>query len=171
MEQQRKRKKLHTRHGDFIVSTNKRRQKRMDGRYYELLDGSGDTASEFTAEIRFQPIYSKTMYTVSVSQIQTLSGSLSGIPGLTVNNILPKDSLVFQVAATGQVEDLLQLFAAGKADIHDHDINGKSLLHVSTTSPKPSIHLAKLTEVRYRESPHVSVPCSEWIRCGRGCKG
>jgi hypothetical protein len=68
------------------------------------------------------------MLTVYISQSQTLWGIPSTIPRLYVNNILPNDSLGFQVVATGRVEDLVTLVAAGKASLRGHDTKGNSLL-------------------------------------------
>lgn len=133
--QQRKEKSIRTRHGTFMVTTNKQQEIRLSYHNFESMGVSGNNSSEITTRIRFQPKDSHTMFTVSVSQIQTLYDSLSGIPGLIVNSILPKDSLVFRVAATGEVEDLLRLFATGKAGLHDHDIDGISLLHYAIKNP------------------------------------
>lgn len=76
------------------------------------------------------------MLTVSVNQAQVTYDSFTSIlPQITVNNILPPDSLVFRVAASGTVQELLALVAEGKASLHDHDTYGQSLLHVSNTLP------------------------------------
>jgi hypothetical protein len=71
------------------------------------------------------------MLTVFVRQSQTFRGSPLVIPRLFINNVLPSDSLVFRIAATGQVEDLVSLVTSGKASLRDHDTKGASLLHVS----------------------------------------
>ena len=71
------------------------------------------------------------MLTVSVDQGQLLFDSFTSLlPQIIVNNILPRGSLVFQLASSGSVQDLVALVAQGKASIHDHDTDGKSLLHV-----------------------------------------
>lgn len=100
------------------------------------------------------------MLTVSISQAQILCGSFSSIPKLSVNNIRPRDSLVFELAARGSVEDLKLLFAGGKANVHDHDPNNWSLLHVGTNTAKlwRSFTYRPIVRGSWGEHIHLSVP-------------
>lgn len=41
------------------------------------------------------------------------------------------ETLVFDIARSGSVQDLLKLFEGGLANLHDHDTDGWSLLHHS----------------------------------------
>ena len=114
----------------LTVTTTQRQRKFMN--YNDASAGFENVGGELIANFFYKSKTSHTMLKVSVSQSQTFWGSPLVIPRLFVNNVLPSDSLVFQIAATGQVEDLVSLVAAGKASLRDHDTNGQSLLHVGT---------------------------------------
>lgn len=134
IDQQRKRKVIDLDSGTLTVATNKRRR-RHDGQQRDVTtDRSGASGREFFVEILFKPKTSQAMLAVSVSQGQLLRGSFSSIPRLSVNNVLPVGSLVFKLAENGRIEDLVSLVAAGKASLRDHDTEGQSLLHVSTSA-------------------------------------
>ncbi|KAI0455022.1 hypothetical protein F5B21DRAFT_473465 [Xylaria acuta] len=83
----------------------------------------------------FKPQASTFALQIEVNQCQLVDGSFSGIPRLSINNIVSNDSRVFTVAASGSVQDLMSLFASGQANIRDHDENGWSLLHHSLENP------------------------------------
>ncbi|KAJ4328886.1 hypothetical protein N0V84_000674 [Fusarium piperis] len=98
-----------------------------------LTSGRDISMREFTAKLVFKPKNAPTMLTVSVNQGQFLFDSFTSmLPQVTVNSILPRDSLVFQLASSGSVQELMALVAEGKASLHDHDADGRSLLHHST---------------------------------------
>jgi hypothetical protein len=72
------------------------------------------------------------MLVLSVNQGQLLFNSFTSmLPCAMVCNILPKNSAVFDTARNGSVQDLVGLLEGGEANIHDHDTDGWSLLHVS----------------------------------------
>lgn len=90
------------------------------------------------------------MIAVSVNQGQVLFDSfISMAPRVSAINILPKDSLVFQLAAGGKVQDLMALVAEGKASLRDHDTEGWSLLHVSSRS-RSTNPMSKKTKIGSR---------------------
>ena len=120
--------------GTLTVITDKRQRQRMSHHHHGTSDDFVNIGSEFMGKIRFMSKTSQIMLTVSGSKNSTILGSPLGIPTLCINNIIPSDSIVFQIAANGRVEDLLSLFASGKASLRDHDINGWSILHVSTVN-------------------------------------
>ena len=134
IDQQRKRKIIDTGSGTLTVATNKRQRRQTRPQRENITDNDGGNLRDFVANIVFKPKTCQTMFTVSVNQAQVFCGSfsVSSIPKLFFNNILPHDSLVFQLAAKGRVEDLKSLIAEGKASLRDHDPDGHSLLHVST---------------------------------------
>jgi hypothetical protein len=87
---------------------------------------------DFAAKLVFEPKNTNKMLTISVNQGQVVYGSFTSIlPQITVNSILPPESLVFRLAASGSIQELMALVADGKASLHDHDTFGQSLLHVS----------------------------------------
>ncbi|KAI1126976.1 hypothetical protein F5Y10DRAFT_293223 [Nemania abortiva] len=80
---------------------------------------------------------------IEVNQCLLADGIFSSIPRLSVGNIVPNTSLVFEVAQAGTVRELEDLFASGKASIRDHDETGRSLLHHSVTNPQVCHYLVK----------------------------
>ncbi|KAI9666158.1 MAG: hypothetical protein M1821_004093 [Bathelium mastoideum] len=133
LRQQRKRKDIDFESGTLTIATNKRQQCQILPYQTTTIDDSS-REREFIAQLVFKPKNLRSMLTISVNQLQTLQGGFLSIPRLSVNNILPKDALVFKVAAGGQVEQLKSLLAEGKASLRDHDTNGWSLLHTWTSS-------------------------------------
>ncbi|QGI80866.1 hypothetical protein CEK25_007595 [Fusarium fujikuroi] len=90
----------------------------------------------FLAKLTYTSWSSKKMLILSVEQVQGLFNSVINMPPcFTVCNILPRDSVVFDTTRCGSVKDLLQLFERGKANLHDHDTYGWSLLHHSVGNP------------------------------------
>lgn len=89
-------------------------------------------SKEFVGRLLFRPRESQSMIMVSVNRGHVLFDSYSNIlPRISVYHVLPSDSLVFQLAASGRVQELKSLVAEGKASLRDHDSEGLSLLHVS----------------------------------------
>ncbi|KAI0965356.1 hypothetical protein F4678DRAFT_334858 [Xylaria arbuscula] len=97
-----------------------------------------------------------------VNQYPLPDGSSSSIPRLSVMNIISRHSLVFQVAQTGSVQDLMKLFASGQANIRDHDENGWSLLHHSLNNEVMCRFLVEsgldVDEVCYDDEGYVITP-------------
>ena len=151
--------------GALTVMTNKRRLKRVNFHHNETSDDFGDVQSEQVAKVYFESKTSQTMLTVSARKSQTIWGSSLCIPQLSVNNIIPSDSVVFRVAAGGHVEDLLSLFAAGKASLRDYDPVGQSLLHVSIVSLNFYMDDTNSYEVLCTKSTHVPVSCLQRVGC------
>ncbi|KAI1740983.1 hypothetical protein F4680DRAFT_416836 [Xylaria scruposa] len=73
---------------------------------------------------------------IEASQYPLVNSSFSGIPRLSIKSIVPSHSLGFKVAASGSVQELINLFASGQANIKDYDENGWSLLHHSLGNPQ-----------------------------------
>ena len=128
LNQERERKFIDIHSGTLTVTTIKRQRKHVSRLRCGVPDGIDNNEEEFTTQVMLKPKSSPTMVRL---QRDRLHGSLSEIPRLIINNILPRDSVVFQVADRGTVEDLLALLDQGKASLHDHDVNSQSLLHVS----------------------------------------
>ncbi|KAI9666004.1 MAG: hypothetical protein M1821_003939 [Bathelium mastoideum] len=131
VDQQRKRKCIDIGNGVLSLVTNKRQRRNMQLQHQIGTQGKDNKIREFIANVMFISKDLRSIITLTINQRQTLYDSVSSIPRLYVSNILPSNSLVFELAANGQVEDLKTLIADGKASLHDHDPRGWSLLHVS----------------------------------------
>ncbi|KAF2114211.1 hypothetical protein BDV96DRAFT_600930 [Lophiotrema nucula] len=129
INQQRKRKLINFSGGTLTVSTNKRFRHHTRQQHGSHPAEHQSRRRAFIAKILFKPKTSQSMLTLSISQFQTLQGSVLSIPRLSINNVLQKGSVVFEVARSGRVEDLTRLVADGKACLRDHDTDGWSLLH------------------------------------------
>jgi hypothetical protein len=55
-------------------------------------------------------------------------------PHFSVGNIWPDDAPVFQVAASGNIQDMMKLLHNSEYTIRDHDTNGMSVLYVRDQS-------------------------------------
>ncbi|KAF5687535.1 hypothetical protein FDENT_5282 [Fusarium denticulatum] len=127
---ERKRKAFETNGGVMTITTAKRRRKSFSQGENEK--AKNEARRDFLAKLTYTSKSTKKMLTLSVNQGQLLFNSfITMMPCLTVCNILPIDSLVFDTARNGSVHDLVGLLEGGKAGIHDHDTNGWSLLHHS----------------------------------------
>ncbi|EXK44770.1 hypothetical protein FOXG_03801 [Fusarium oxysporum f. sp. lycopersici 4287] len=130
ISQERKRKTIETDDGVMTVTAAKRRRKPSSE--IEREQGKSENRRDFIAKLTYTSKSTKKMLSLSVNQGQLLFNSFSSmLPCVMVCNILPKDSHVFDTARNGSVQDLLQLIEGGKANIHDHDTDGWSLLHHS----------------------------------------
>lgn len=131
LHQEQKRKVIDIGDGVVALTTTKRRWK--DTRHCDRATNNQKIhRREFTAKLVFKSKGTPTMLTLSVNQGQFLFDSFTTmLPEVTVNSILPRDSLVFQLASNGSIQQLMALVAEGKASLYDHDTDGKSLLHVS----------------------------------------
>ncbi|KAJ3540684.1 hypothetical protein NM208_g4949 [Fusarium decemcellulare] len=124
---ERKRKMIEIADGIVTLTASKRRRRLLEPDDTNNKDSHG---REFVSTLVFKPKNTNSMLTLSVNQGQVLFDSFTSmLPRITVSNILPTDSLVFKLAADGNVQDLIQLVSSGKASWHDHDTNGQSLLH------------------------------------------
>jgi hypothetical protein len=56
---------------------------------------------------------------------------LNPIPKITYQAMIPNDSEVFQIIASGQVEKLIEALDVGSISLTDRDEEGRSLLNVS----------------------------------------
>ncbi|KAK9797573.1 putative Fungal N-terminal domain-containing protein [Seiridium cardinale] len=130
VDQTRKRKIVEVEGGSLTISTNKRKRRILSQRNKEhSLHKSARDHEDFVAQLLFRPHDSPFMLAISVTQRQLQYGAESRIPVLSINNVLPENSLVFQLAKAGRLADLKALMAEGKASLRDHDPNGWSLLH------------------------------------------
>ena len=130
ISQERKRKTIETSDGVMTVTAAKRRRKLPSK--IEREQGKGENRRDFLAKLTYTSKSTKKMLVLSVNQGQLLFNSFTSMsPCALVCNILPRNSLVFDTARSGSVQDLLKLFEGGEANIHDHDTYGWSLLHVS----------------------------------------
>lgn len=130
ISQEPKRKAFETDDGVITVTTAKRRRKwSSEGANSKAKSGA---RRDFLAKLTYASKSTRKMLSLTVNQGQLLFNSFSSIlPCAIVCNILPRNSLVFDTARSGSVQDLLKLFEGGDANIHDHDTYGWSLLHVS----------------------------------------
>ncbi|EEU37880.1 uncharacterized protein NECHADRAFT_88161 [Fusarium vanettenii 77-13-4] len=131
LHQEQKRKVIDIGDGVVTLTTTKRR-----GKHKRHCENAASSQAiyrrEFTAQLVFKSKSTPTMLTLSVNQGQVLFDSFTSmLPEVIVNNILPCDSLVFQLTSNGSIQQLMTLVAEGKASLHDHDTDGKSLLHHS----------------------------------------
>ncbi|KAK2677744.1 hypothetical protein RAB80_006484 [Fusarium oxysporum f. sp. vasinfectum] len=130
ISQERKRKTIETSDGVMTVTAAKRRRKLPSK--IEREQGKGENRRDFLAKLTYTSKSTKKMLVLSVNQGQLLFNSFTSMsPCALVCNILPRNSLVFDTARSGSVQDLLKLFEGGEANIHDHDTYGWSLLHHS----------------------------------------
>ncbi len=72
---------------------------------------------------------------VHIRQTYSDDGIFSGIPHLSVHNVLPMDSPVFEIVRQGRLREFQVLLQEGKASLRDQDEYGASLLHVSVLLP------------------------------------
>lgn len=123
--------------GDGLVTlTSTKRRCRHLGQPGDSMSCQTGHGRDFAAKLVFEPKNTNKMLTISVSQGQVVYDSFTSIlPQITVNSILPPESLVFRLAASGSIQELMSLVADGKASLHDHDTFGQSLLHVSHSLP------------------------------------
>ncbi|KAJ8126766.1 hypothetical protein O1611_g6871 [Lasiodiplodia mahajangana] len=111
-------------------------EERISGKYLSRLDHVDDTAEwHFRTKIVLKPKGSTRALHIEVYLYETPDQLISTIPRLSVNNIVSRKSRVFQVAATGSVQELMELFSRGQANLRDHDRDGWSLLHYSLKNP------------------------------------
>lgn len=89
-----------------------------------------ESTSGFTAKIVFQILQRKSNLVLSVNQTRTVAGSFLQVPRLAVHNVVPNDSPIFNLAAEGNLQGMLELFRNGKASLNDRDEKGWSILHV-----------------------------------------
>ncbi|KAI3319225.1 hypothetical protein HD806DRAFT_296545 [Xylariaceae sp. AK1471] len=89
----------------------------------------GSSECHFNTQILVKPDESAFSLLVEVQQKQVLDGSFSSIPRISVNNIVPSNSLVFWIAFWETEKKLIRLILDGKANLRDHDERGWSLLH------------------------------------------
>ncbi|KAF5625670.1 hypothetical protein F52700_9035 [Fusarium sp. NRRL 52700] len=130
ISQEPKRKAFETNDGVITVTTAKRRRKASpEG---ENKKAQNEATRDFRAKLTYTSKSTKKMLSLSVNQAQLLFNSFSNmLPSITVCNILPENSPVSDIARSGSVQDLVRLIEGGKANIHDHDTYGWSLLHHS----------------------------------------
>ncbi|EMT66980.1 hypothetical protein FOC4_g10003519 [Fusarium odoratissimum] len=130
ISQERKRKAFEIDDGVMTVTTARRRRKPSSE--IEREQRRNETRRDFLAKLTYTSKSTKKMLSLSVNQGQLLYNSFSSmLPCVTVCNILPKNSPVFDTARNGSVQDLVGLLEGGEANIHDHDTDGWSLLHHS----------------------------------------
>ncbi|KAL5609486.1 hypothetical protein FOVSG1_004167 [Fusarium oxysporum f. sp. vasinfectum] len=130
ISQERKRKAFETDDGVMTVTTARRRRKLSSE--IERKQRRNETRRDFLSKLTYTSKSTKKMLSLSVNQGQLLYNSFSSmLPCVTVCNILPKNSAVFDTARNGSVQDLVGLLEGGEANIHDHDTDGWSLLHHS----------------------------------------
>ncbi|KAI0531917.1 hypothetical protein GGR58DRAFT_523841 [Xylaria digitata] len=97
----------------------------------------------FSTKVLVKPCNSIRAFEIEVSQCELPDGSFSSIPKISVNNVVPFDSLVFKAVESGSVQDLMALFSSGQANLRDRDPHGRSLLHYSTRNPPMCQFLAR----------------------------
>jgi hypothetical protein len=133
LSQERKRRTIDTDDGTLSITTIRRRRKLST---LSLDPCKHDRhGKEFLADLTYKSKTKKKMLTLSVNQGQLLLDRFTSmLPRVVVSNILPNDSLVFEVAYDGSVGDLRRLLVEGKASLHDRDQDGWSLLHVGVFS-------------------------------------
>lgn len=100
---------------------------------YNTRSPNSPTVEEYKTTLRFLPrSQSNAMFTVIVKQRRFSDGDWNFIPRLQVNNVLPAESLVFQLVRDGKLDDLKKLLVKREASLRDHDQFGNSLLVVRT---------------------------------------
>lgn len=98
--------------------------------------GGDEAQEECVTTITFMPdvVQNRHMIIASeyFSQCATRRG-VSTISYLAINPVLPTESKVFQVVERGTLQELREMLRNGEASLRDTDVNGCSLLHVSST--------------------------------------
>ncbi|KAH7139703.1 hypothetical protein B0J13DRAFT_676911 [Dactylonectria estremocensis] len=150
VEQHRKRKTIDLGEVNLTVSSTKRRvrcpqQRRRietsiidDETTIDTPSGiTQNTVREFSTALLFK--MAKSRHAVEVSVYQSLLPSDSFVcaaPRVSVINIRPRNSPVFQLAAHGKTVELMALVSRGGASWRDHDTRGWSLLHYALPHPQ-----------------------------------
>ncbi len=97
----------------------------------------GASMSDHTAEVILTPPTSEVesaQIRFLLSQRTTPESIMLATPILSVQRMIPDDSKIFQIAATGTVQELREMFEAGMASLTDCGANGRSLIGVSLLS-------------------------------------
>jgi hypothetical protein len=139
-DQDRKRKVFDVGDGIVTVATNKKRQKITAtasqghiGMKKNAVRSAHHESSQFVGRVMFRPRAANFLIKITVDRGNVLCDSYETVlPSISVCNIVPDESLVFQFASKGELESLKKLVADGKASLRDHDENGRSLLHART---------------------------------------
>jgi hypothetical protein len=111
-----------------------RRRRRISSRTRGTLDDtSSDSAIElWDAHFAFSPNGTRMAQVAIAFQQQMLHhGSLLKKPILTISALLPKDSNVFQLIKSGDLEGLIKSLSLREARLTDRDSFGRCLLNVS----------------------------------------
>jgi hypothetical protein len=92
-----------------------------------------DIVEETRTQISFVPKLSQRQhgFQAVLRQYHDNRGTYNVIPRLSINNIIPADSLVFTLVKRGRMAEFQELLMSGKASLRDHDEYGTSLLFVS----------------------------------------
>jgi hypothetical protein len=114
--------------GIVTISTQKRRYHIEEQRMPRVPDF---TESSIT-KVKYVP-HSRagSMFTTVFEQLVTSTQAFNLFPQLQVNQIRPKDSLVFQLVKEGRLDDFKEVLNRREASLRDHDDLGNSLLAVS----------------------------------------
>ncbi len=125
VHQDRKRKSIDIPGGcSLALQVNRRTKRRRD-------DSSHSSSGSLAAKVIIKPATKQLRLVVSINRAQSAAGSFLSIPRLTVYNVVPIDSPIFELAKAGKTQDILELVGSGQASFHDRDERGWSLLHVS----------------------------------------
>jgi len=100
------------------------------------LDPDGETLSEMfegTITLQFPKKPHRKKLNVSFHQRVTSWGTSIITPAISFHSMRPMGSEVFNIAAYGDVQELIELLQGADASLSDCDPEGRSLLHVSDT--------------------------------------
>lgn len=140
VRQKRSRQEHDLGHGTLTISVKHRKTRHHllnSSDVFHSQDDSKDGDDSMIATVKYLPrTRTGGMFTVSFMQKVVCNGSFSSIPRFQANNVLPRDSLVFELTREGRLCDLITLLSNPEASLRDHDDLGNSLLAVS---PKPQV--------------------------------
>ena len=102
-----------------------------------LQDETQTEEEEVTTSVSLVLGHSRARHAIKIRIRQTYSddGIYSGIPYLSVHNVLPRTSPVFEIVRQGRLREFQALLREGKASLRDQDEDGASLLFVSVHLP------------------------------------
>ena len=81
---------------------------------------------------------------VTFQQNMSYTGSFLRKPILSVSVLLPEDAEPFKLIQAGDLSGLIKSLSLKKSRLTDRDLDGRSLLNVSTTRTIPLIYFAVL---------------------------
>lgn len=118
--------------GSATITVNKRIFPRSCGGTKSLQSTQNRSDEEFYATIKavFKNAPSPSVLVAHMRQVNVQYGFCALSPVVSVCNIVPRGSPIFEVVTSGGIEELQKFLARGDGTLRDRDDRGTPLLHV-----------------------------------------